>query len=65
MREILKFISGKRSKMVLYTYDAFLIDTHPTEKVDILSKVKEILERGNLPVRAYEGKNYNDLEVIL
>jgi hypothetical protein len=65
MREILKFMSGKRSKMTLYTYDAFLIDTHPTEKVDILHKVKEILERGNLPVRAYEGKNYNELEVIL
>jgi hypothetical protein len=65
MREIMKFMSGKRSKMILYTYDAFLIDTHPAEKVDILHKVKEILEKGNLPVRAYEGKNYNELEVIL
>ena len=64
MREILKFLSGMRSKMVLYTYDAFLIDTHPAERNDVLSKVKEILERGNLPVRAYEGSNYNDLVVI-
>jgi len=65
MREIMKFMSGRRSKLVLYTYDAFLIDTHSAERSEILLKVKEILERGNLPVRAYEGSNYNDLEVIV
>lgn len=64
MREIIKFMSGKRSKLVLYTYDAFLIDTHSAEKDSVLNGVKEILEKGNLPVRVYEGKNYNDLEVI-
>lgn len=64
MREILKLLSGMRSKMVLYTYDAFLIDTHPAEKDNVLNNIKVILERGNFPVRAYEGKNYNDLEVI-
>ena len=64
MKEIMKFMSGKRSKMILYTYDAFLFDIHPAEFNDVRDGIKVILERGNLPVRVYEGDNYNDLEVI-
>ena len=65
MREIMKFMSGKRSKMILYTYDAFLFDVHSAEFNDVRDGIKVILEKGNLPVRVYEGDNYNDLEVIL
>lgn len=64
MKEIMKFMSGKRSKMTLYTYDAFLFDIHPAEFNEVRDGIKVILERGNLPVRVYEGDNYNDLEVI-
>jgi len=64
LRELMKWLSGRRSKLILYTYDAFLIDTHPVEKDEILNSLTTILEKGGLPVRAYEGKNYNDLEVI-
>jgi hypothetical protein len=64
LREIMKWLDGRRSKLILYTYDAFLIDTHSQERNDILNSLTTILEKGNFPVRAYEGKNYNDLEVI-
>jgi len=62
--EVLDYLSDKKSKMFLYTYDAFLIDTHPSERDEILKSVPTIMERGNFPVRAYEGSNYNNLEVI-
>jgi hypothetical protein len=64
LRELMQWLDGRRSKLILYTYDAFLIDTHPMEKSEILNSLTTILEKGNFPVRAYEGKNYNDLEVI-
>ena len=53
-----------KSKPILYTYDAFLIDTEPSERERVLSEVKTLLEVGGFPVRAYEGNNYNDLEVL-
>ena len=64
MDKVLKWFDGKKSKMVLYTYDAFLIDTHPEERDEILKSVTTIMEEGNFPVRAYEGTNYNNLVVI-
>ena len=62
--EVLEYLEGRMSKMILYTYDAFIIDTHPIEREMVLNDIREIMEKGNFPVRAYEGKNYNDLEVI-
>jgi hypothetical protein len=64
IENVLDFLEGKMSKMILYTYDAFLIDTHPVERDEVLSGVKTIMEKGGFPVRSYEGKNYNDLVVI-
>jgi DNA polymerase I-like protein with 3'-5' exonuclease and polymerase domains len=62
--EVLEYLSGKMSKMILYTYDAFLIDTHPIERENILNDIKEIMEKGGFPVKVEEGENYNNLEVI-
>jgi hypothetical protein len=62
--ELNDLMRGWKSKPILYTYDAFLIDTDPMERERVLSEVKNLLERGGFPVRTYEGNNYNDLEVI-
>ena len=62
--EVMEYLSGKMSKMILYTYDAFLIDTHPIERENILNDIKVIMERGGFPVKVEEGENYNNLEVI-
>ena len=62
--EVLEYLSGRMSKMILYTYDAFIIDTHPIERENILNDIKVIMEKGDFPVRIEEGENYNNLEVI-
>ena len=62
--KVLDYLSDKKSKMVLYTYDAFLIDTHPNERNEILNHLPTVMEEGGFPVRAYEGSNYNNLVVI-
>jgi hypothetical protein len=62
--EVLEYLEGRMSKMILYTYDAFLIDTHPIEREILLNDIREIMEKGGFPVKIEEGKNYNNLEVI-
>jgi hypothetical protein len=62
--ELNRLMREMKSKPILYTYDAFLIDTEPTERERVLSEVKGLLEVGGFPVRMYEGNNYNNLEVL-
>jgi len=62
--ELNDLLSGMKSKPILYTYDAFLIDTEPDERERVLSEVKTLLEVGGFPVRTYEGNNYDSLELI-
>jgi hypothetical protein len=62
--KVLDYLSDKKSKMILYTYDAFLIDTHPSERNEILNHLPTVMEEGGFPVRAEEGTNYNNLVVI-
>lgn len=64
IEEVLNHLDGVRSKMILYTYDAFLIDVHPSERNSVLKDLKKILEKGGFPVKSYEGTNYDNLEVI-
>jgi hypothetical protein len=59
--EVLEYLSGKMSKMILYTYDAFVIDTHPVERENLLNDIREIMEKGDFPVKCEEGVNYNNL----
>lgn len=58
---LLNWFEGKKSKPILYTYDAFLIDTHPSERDSVINSLPTVLERGGFPVRAYEGVNYGSL----
>ena len=62
--DVLKWCDGRRSKMILYTYDAFLIDVHPQDRDNLLGELNTTLERGGFPVKTYEGSNYDNLVVI-
>jgi hypothetical protein len=59
--EVLEYLEGRMSKMILYTYDAFVIDTHPVERENLLNDIREIMEKGGFPVKCEEGENYNNL----
>lgn len=56
--KIIKLLNGKKTKLVLYTYDAFLFDF---SKEDGNNLLKDILETLNYPVNVKIGKNYNVL----
>jgi len=50
------------NRVVLYTYDAILLDI-PNDELYLMEKVAEILSAGGYPVRQYRGHNYNELNV--
>lgn len=63
LKNILSFSKNYQSKLVLYTYDSFLIDCCKTDGIDFLKSLKRIVESNNtLPVKVYGGNNYHEMK---
>ena len=60
LEKVLDYLKGKKTKIVLYTYDAFLFD-YSKEDGDILQDITEILE---YPVTIKQGNTYHGLTKI-
>ena len=56
-------LEGKLTKLILYTYDAFVFDVHPTEKQYLYTDIIPILRggHGRYEVKTTVGKNYDEL----
>ena len=59
LKDILPLMTS-RTKLVLYTYDAFLFDVSKQEK-HIIQQVVDIFEKNNLKVKLSYGGNYDSL----
>ena len=46
LKDVLRYLQNKKTKAVLYTYDALLFDFHKDEGKETLEDIKEILESG-------------------
>ena len=46
LKEVLRYLKTKQTKLVLYTYDALLFDFYKEDGRETLEKLKEILETG-------------------
>jgi DNA polymerase I-like protein with 3'-5' exonuclease and polymerase domains len=57
---VCKYLESFASKVILYTYDAILLDV-PNDELDIMENVADILSKGGYPVRQYRGANYDNL----
>ena len=65
LAELLDYLENKQSKLVLYTYDAVLIDCHPDELLEIQTRSRAILDANRYPVRTYVGHNYDSLKEVV
>jgi hypothetical protein len=61
LETIIRWLSGRRSRLILYTYDAVLIDCPADELEDVGLGISQIMEAGGFPVRIYTGPNYGVL----
>jgi hypothetical protein len=58
IKEVLRFLKDKKSKLVLYTYDALLFDFYKEDGEETLDRLKEILETGgNYPTKLKYSKD--------
>ena len=63
--ELIPKISEDKSKLILYSYDSFLLDFNMEDGLNYLKKVKKILEQnGKFPVKVSWGLNYHEMKDI-
>ena len=51
-------LRGKNTRIVLYTYDSFLLDVDNLEQ-EIIEKIYSLLQEKGLNFKIKSGKNYN------
>lgn len=61
LHKLVDNLRSYRSKMVLYTYDAILVDMHKDEQEILVPLVKNVLEMGGFPVKMSSGNAYGEL----
>lgn len=64
INEIQKCLKDKKTKLVLYSYDAFLIDFDINDGVDTVQEIQDILEQEDYKVSIKTGKNYSNLKQL-
>ena len=58
LKEALRFLKDKKTRLVLYTYDALLFDFHKEDGRETLEKLQEILEEGGkYPIKVKYAKD--------
>ena len=61
LNNILNYLKDKKTKLVLYTYDAFLFDYSKEDGTQLLTDIKELI---HYPINVKQGKTYHGLEKV-
>ena len=56
--DIFSILKGKKTRLVLYTYDSFLFD-FIEEEASVIDKVREVFTKYDLNIKESEGYDYN------
>lgn len=65
LSKLIPEIKDYQSKLILYSYDSFLLDFNMADGLDYLVKIKDILEQdGRYPVKVSWGINYHEMKDI-
>lgn len=65
LNELLNYLANKKSKLVLYNYDSFLLDFNKKDGKDLLKQIKVIIEEGGYTTSCNYGKNYQDMNKLI
>ena len=64
LKRVIEYLENKQSKVILYTYDSFLIDYSNGDGKKTLQKIKQLLEMDGYVIKVSYGRNYNSLKYI-
>jgi hypothetical protein len=56
--EVFKILKNKKTKLVLYTYDSFLLDWSDDER-DVLTDIQKIFKKYKLNIKVAHGISYD------
>lgn len=60
IEDVCNFLETMKSKVILYTYDAILLDVH-NDELNSMETIGNLLNAGGYPTRQYRGSTYNNL----
>jgi hypothetical protein len=63
LKEIIYIINNKETKLVLYTYDAFLLDVSKQDKEEI-KRILQVFNDKNLKIKTSYGPDYDTLQPL-
>ncbi len=62
---VLDYLENKKTKAVLYTYDAVLFDFYRNDGYETLKELRNIMSFNQMfPMKTYIGNNYHDLRLM-
>lgn len=64
MKELQEYLADKETKLILYSYDAFLIDFSKADGSSVLTDIQGILEIDGFTTSMKFGKNYAELKEL-
>ena len=64
VKKVIEYLENKQSKVILYTYDSFLVDYSLADGKEVLEKIKQLLEINGYVIKVAYGSNYNSLKYI-
>ena len=63
IKAILKLLNNKRSVFMMYLYDAFIFDIHPSE-MGLIDDLTKALQTDNMSIKIYVGDTFGDIKRI-
>ena len=64
VKKVIEYLENKQSKVILYTYDSFLVDYSLADGKEVLEKIKQLFEVNGYVIKVAYGSNYNSLKYI-
>lgn len=62
---VLSYLKGKKTKAVLYTYDAVLYDFHKDDGLQTLNDIRRLMSMNEtFPMKTYIGDTYQNINII-
>ena len=65
LAELNNIMQDYNSCIILYTYDSVLFDITLSEAKELIPKIREVLTKGNLPVKCKIGDIYSKMNDIV
>jgi hypothetical protein len=56
--EVFKILKNKKTKLILYTYDSFLLDWSDDER-EVLTDIQKIFKKHKLNIKVAHGTSYD------